>query len=119
MLLVATLLEGPLRFGELQERLPGIAPNVLSQRLRHLQEHGLLLAEPYSERPPRFVYELTANANELADPLRMLAGWANRHAEAEPRRHAVCGSAMEVVWYCPTCREPVLEEEDEGEARFV
>ena len=43
LLLIAALLEGPLRFGELQERLPGIAPNVLSQRLRHLQqnlEHG-------------------------------------------------------------------------------
>jgi DNA-binding HxlR family transcriptional regulator len=115
LLLVATLLDGPLRFGELQERLSGIAPNVLSQRLRHLQEHGLIAAEPYSERPPRFVYELTAPGHELADPLRLLADWGARHGESDPPRHATCGSALEVVWYCPTCSEAVFTSDPEQE----
>src|SRR5260370_26144488 len=66
LLLIAALLKGPMRFGELEERLPGIAPNVLSQRLRHLQEQGLVLAQRYFGRPPTFVYERGARAHALA-----------------------------------------------------
>src|ERR1700739_1239613 len=53
LLVVAALLDGPRRFGELQEELPGIAANVLTQRLRQLERNALVLARPYSERPPR------------------------------------------------------------------
>src|SRR5918912_796881 len=59
LLIVATLLDGPRRFGELQEEVEGIAPNVLTQRLRHLEGEGLLVPRAYSERPRRFEYELT------------------------------------------------------------
>ena len=54
LMVVAALLDGPRRFGELQAQVSGIAPNVLSQRLRHLEHNGLLVARPYSRRPPRF-----------------------------------------------------------------
>jgi DNA-binding HxlR family transcriptional regulator len=107
LLLVEALLEAPLRFGELQERLQGIAPNVLSERLRRLEREGLVVAEPYSERPRRFVYELTAGGGELAGALRLLADWGARHAEGEPPRHAACGSPLEARWWCPTCERPV------------
>src|ERR671935_196598 len=53
LLLVEALLDAPRRFGDLEHELAGIAPNVLSQRLRRLEGEGLVLAEPYSERPPR------------------------------------------------------------------
>ena len=59
LLLVEALLDGPRRFGDLQEALGGIAPNVLTQRLRRLAGEGVVLAQPYSERPERFIYELT------------------------------------------------------------
>jgi DNA-binding HxlR family transcriptional regulator len=108
-----------MRFGELEERLPGIAPNVLSQRLRHLQEQGLVLAERYSARPPRFVYELSARGHELAGPLRLLAQWADRQGDGEAPRHAACGSPLELVWYCPTCREPVTDAGEDGEVDFL
>ena len=108
LLLVAALLDGPRRFGDLQSDLGGIAPNVLAQRLRHLEQQGLALAQPYSERPPRFVYELTAGGRELAGALRLLADWGARHREdAEAPRHAACGTEMEATWYCPTCERPV------------
>ena len=107
LLLVAALLDGPRRFGDLQDEVPGIAPNILTQRLRHLEGAGLLLAQPYSERPPRFVYELTAAGRELAGALRLLADWGARQApEAEPPRHAACGTPLEAVWWCPTCERP-------------
>ena len=109
---VAALLDGPRRFGDLERELGGIAPNVLSSRLRHLESHGLLIAEPYSERPQRFVYELTSAGRDLAGALRLLTDWGARHREgAEAPRHAACGSEMEATWYCPTCERPVDESE--------
>ena len=70
LLLVQALLDGPRRFNELLEALPGIAPNVLSQRLKHLERERVLVSQPYSRRPPRFAYELTSSGRELAGALR-------------------------------------------------
>jgi DNA-binding HxlR family transcriptional regulator len=112
LLLVEALLGGPRRFGDLQEALGGIAPNVLSQRLRRLEGEGLVLAQPYSERPQRYVYELTASGHELAGALRLLSDWGARHGEsAEPPRHEACGTPVEVRWWCPTCERPVADDE--------
>jgi DNA-binding HxlR family transcriptional regulator len=115
LLIVGALLDGPRRFGDLQEALEGIAPNVLTQRLRRLESEGLVLAQPYSERPQRFVYELTASGHELAGALRLLSDWGARHREgAEAPRHQVCGTAVEAHWWCPTCERPVdVDEADE------
>jgi DNA-binding HxlR family transcriptional regulator len=106
---IANLLDGPLRFGELQERLPAISPNVLSQRLRALAQSGLLLSSPYSLRPPRFLYELTSAGAELVGPLRLLDDWGARLAGAatDPPRHDACETALELRWYCPSCEQPV------------
>ena len=112
LLLVEALLGGPRRFGDLQEALGGIAPNVLSQRLRRLEGEGLVLAQPYSERPQRYVYELTSSGHELAGALRLLSDWGARHGEsAEPPRHEACGTPVEVRWWCPTCERPVGDDE--------
>jgi DNA-binding HxlR family transcriptional regulator len=114
LLIVAALLDGPKRFGELQQELPGIAANVLTQRLRQLERNALVVATPYSERPPRFVYELSSAGNELAGVLRLLAGWGARNAGDDTApRHAVCGTPMEARWWCPTCEQPVGDEEGE------
>ena len=113
LLLVEALLAGPRRFGDLQAALPGIAPTVLTQRLRQLEAQALVLATPYSERPPRFVYELTAAARELAGPLRLLADWGARHRDAEPPRHAACGTPLEATLWCPTCEQPVRDDATE------
>ena len=105
LLIVSALLDGPRRFNDLQADVAGIAPNVLSQRLRTLEQHGVVMATPYSERPPRFVYELTAAGTELAGALRLLAQWgAGQSPDAvEPLRHSPCGTPLEARWYCPTC----------------
>ena len=114
LLVIAALLDGPLRFGELQERVRGIAPNVLTQRLRQLERSALLAARPYSQRPPRFVYELSSTGSELAGALRLLAGWGARNAgTASAPRHTVCGTPLEARWWCPSCERPVSDEPDE------
>ena len=114
LLVIASLLDGPRRFGELQELVAGIAPNVLTQRLRHLERSALVVVTPYSERPPRFVYELSAAGQELAGVLRLLEGWATRDAgEMSVPRHAACGTPIEARWWCPTCERPLADDEDE------
>lgn len=116
LLVVAALMEGPKRFGALQAEVRGIAPNVLTQRLRRLEQEGLVRAESYSERPPRYVYELAAAGRELAGALRLLAGWGARHGDdVEAVRHSACGTELEARWYCPTCERPV----DAGAAEDV
>jgi DNA-binding HxlR family transcriptional regulator len=113
LLVIDALLDGPRRFGDLQEALPGIAPNILTARLRQLADQALVVATPYQERPPRFVYELSASARELAGALRLLADWGARHGEAEMPRHAACGTPLEARLYCPACEEPVDAADDE------
>lgn len=101
---VEALLEGPLRFGELQASVPGIATSVLSQRLKHLEREGVVSAEAYTQRPPRFAYALTPSGAELAGALRLLASWGAAHSEdTETPRHSLCGTELGARWYCPTC----------------
>jgi DNA-binding HxlR family transcriptional regulator len=120
LLVVAALLEGPKRFNELQDELEGIAPNVLSSRLKSLTENALVVAQPYSERPPRFAYELSEAGRELAGALRLLADWGARTGGAgEPYRHDVCGSALEARWWCPSCGVVVDDPEDEEDTVLV
>ncbi len=117
-LVIEALMEGPRRFGDLQAALPGIAPNVLTQRLRELEGRALVVAQPYSERPPRFVYELTDGARELAGALRLLADWGARQAGGEAPHHAVCGTPLQARWWCATCEQPV-EDDDAGDADWL
>jgi DNA-binding HxlR family transcriptional regulator len=58
-LLVHDLSEGPRRFSELERACPGISPRTLSERLRVLEEEGIVLRQSYPESPPRVEYELT------------------------------------------------------------
>jgi DNA-binding HxlR family transcriptional regulator len=119
LLVVQALLAGPRRFNELLEEIPGIAPNILSERLKRLERDALLVSRPYIERPPRAAYELTAEGMELAGALRLLAHWGARHAvAAETPRHATCGTPFEARWYCPTC-DHLVEDESELEMRFL
>lgn len=113
LLVVAALLDGPKRFNELSDELGGIAPNVLSARLKALVEQALVVAQPYSERPPRFVYELTDAGRELAGALRLLSDWGARTGDqAHAGRHGACGTPLEARWYCPSC-EVNVEQSDE------
>jgi DNA-binding HxlR family transcriptional regulator len=120
LLVVEALLSGPQRFNDLLGQLPGIAANILSDRLKRLERDGLLVARPYSDRPPRAVYHLTANGQELAGALRLLAYWGSGHADpAQAPRHSACGTPIEARWYCPTCDRLVDHDPDQADAHFV
>jgi DNA-binding HxlR family transcriptional regulator len=105
LLVIDALLDGPRRFGELEAAISGLATNVLSARLRSLEREGLVVGVPYSDRPPRLEYQVTAAGRELAGALRLLTRWGARDLEGDDTgpHHRACGTALEARWYCPTC----------------
>jgi DNA-binding HxlR family transcriptional regulator len=111
LLVVDALLDGPRRFGELREALPGIAANILTDRLRRLERERILVSTPYSTRPPRMEYTLTGDGRDLASALRLLADWGARRTGGEPLRHDRCGTPVEARWFCPTCGVAVTDAE--------
>jgi DNA-binding HxlR family transcriptional regulator len=114
LLLVEALLGGPRRFGELLDQLEGLAPNILSSRLKALEAEGVVTARPYSRRPYRVAYALTSSGAELAGSLRLLAQWGSAGAPSSTTRpllHATCGTPVEVRWWCSTCARVVDDEE--------
>ena len=120
LLVVEALLPGPQRFNDLLSQIPGIAANILSERLKRLERDGLLVARPYSQRPPRAAYQLTAEGTELAGALRLLAHWGARHTDpADGPRHLACGTPLEARWYCPTCDQLVDHEPSRAQVHYV
>ncbi len=124
LLLVESLLDGPRRFNELTAAVRGIAPNILTDRLRRLERERVVVATPYQQRPPRMSYALTADGRDLASALRLLADWGARRAPEldgsipAPIRHRRCGSPLEVRWYCSTC-DLAVADPDVEESRTV
>lgn len=119
LLIVNVLLGGPRRFMELTAALDGIAPNVLSQRLKDLEKDGLVVSAPYSRRPLRLSYALSGGGRELADALRLLAAWGARAStELEGPRHRSCGTPLETRWFCPTC-DRVTSDPNEDDVRYL
>jgi DNA-binding HxlR family transcriptional regulator len=108
---LALLADGPRTFGEMEQAL-GVATNVLSGRLKRLERDGLVVATPYQQRPVRFLYALTEKGRSLQDVLRQLAGWAVRNdLTSLAPAHDVCGTPLEVVWFCPTCRAVIGDDQ--------
>jgi DNA-binding HxlR family transcriptional regulator len=108
LLVVRDLLSGPRRFQDFLGTLPGIAPNILSARLKLMEEHGLIVREFYSDHPPRAQYVLSEKGRELGMVVGALAAWGGRHVHKQTKLvHAGCGYPVSVGYYCPDCGEGV------------
>lgn len=100
------------RFDQIQADL-GISRKVLTERLGHLVEHGVLEKQAYDSRP-RYSYVLTEKGRELVDVLMVMAGWGDRWlaGEAGPPvlyRHHACGEIGQVDLRCSHCGESMHE----------
>lgn len=111
--LVGALLDGERTFGELAGEVNGIAPTILTARLRMLQRVGLLTATPYETRPVRMRYSLTAPGHRLAAAIATLAEWGGaREGASGAPVHRRCGTPVVTRPWCPTCDEPIDPRED-------
>jgi DNA-binding HxlR family transcriptional regulator len=101
---------GMTRFEQIQQDL-GISRKVLTERLNHLVEHGVLERRPYDKRP-RYEYHLTRKGTELVDVLMVMVGWGDKWlaGTAGPPvlyRHHHCGEVSSVDLRCTHCGEPM------------
>jgi DNA-binding HxlR family transcriptional regulator len=84
LLLVRDLLVGPKRFGDLQRGLPKIPSNILSARLKELEENGIVRRRAQPRPPGGVAYELTADGSDLEEGVVALGRWGAKHL-GEPR----------------------------------
>jgi DNA-binding HxlR family transcriptional regulator len=71
---------GPRRFQQLQDSLKGIAPTTLAERLRTLEDNGVVERCFYSMNPPRAEYVLTAKGRDLGPIVRAMRDWGRKYA---------------------------------------
>ena len=71
--------KGPLRLQELEQGLPGLAPNTLSARLKTLEAQGVVATRLYELHPPRYEYFLTDKGKALGPVLKALRAWGEQH----------------------------------------
>jgi DNA-binding HxlR family transcriptional regulator len=108
LLIVRDLLGAPRKFQDLEGSLPGIAPALLSERLKLMEEHRLITRRFYSEHPPRAEYLLTDKGRELAVVVGALATWGARHLPGRSALvHADCGHKVALQYFCAKCDTPV------------
>lgn len=74
--------QGLSRFDEFQKSL-GIAPNILTRRLKHLIDEGLFERRLYQQRPARYEYLLTEKGRDFFPVLMTLFSWGSRHIPEE------------------------------------
>jgi DNA-binding HxlR family transcriptional regulator len=79
LLLRELLRQGPRRFQDLQASLPGVAPNILSARLKAMEDNGLIHRQLYSERPPRVEYLLTDKGKSLGPIVKAMRDWGTKN----------------------------------------
>ncbi len=65
ILIIRDLASGVKRFNHLERSLHGISPKTLSERLRTLEEEGIIIRQTFAEVPPRVEYSLTAKGRDL------------------------------------------------------
>ena len=99
------------RFDDFQERL-GIARRVLTERLKHLVDHGVLEKVAYSQTPLRHEYRLTEKGLGLYPVIISLVHWGDAHYAGKKgppllHRHKACGHDFRSVVTCSECGEAV------------
>jgi DNA-binding HxlR family transcriptional regulator len=79
LLVVRDMLRGGATYGELQNSPEGIPTNILADRLKKLEEAGLIAKSAYQAHPVRYAYELTEKGNALRDVLVALVRWGKKY----------------------------------------
>ena len=78
LLIIRQLMLGYDTYSSIQERLEGIPSNLLSNRLKALEQDGLITAKLYQSHPPRYRYLLTESGRDLSDVFNSIILWGER-----------------------------------------
>jgi DNA-binding HxlR family transcriptional regulator len=78
LLIIRDLASGVKRFNQLERSLDGISPKTLSERLRYLEEEGIILRQTFAEVPPRVEYSLSERGHDLVDVIECMRCYGNQ-----------------------------------------
>lgn len=79
LLIIRDMRHGKRTYGELADSPEGVPTNILADRLRRLEEAGIVLRSAYQDRPPRYAYTLTDKGRDLGELLQALVRWGKKH----------------------------------------
>lgn len=79
LLVIRDLIRGSLTYGELQNSFEGIPTNILADRLKKLEEAGVISKSAYQQHPVRYTYGLTEKGRALGDVLLAIVRWGTRY----------------------------------------
>ncbi len=77
-LIIRDLASGVKRFNQLERSLHGISPKTLSERLRSLEEEGIIVRQTFAEVPPRVEYSLTEKGRDLVHVIESMRNYGKR-----------------------------------------
>ncbi|BBA51454.1 helix-turn-helix domain-containing protein [uncultured Fusobacterium sp.] len=119
LLIVHEIMLGDKSYNELLSKLTGIASNLLSSRLKSLEEDGIIKGELYQAHPPRYKYTLTDKGRDLEDVFNSIILWGSRHLNKCYKKlvDKKSGHKVEIRYYLPETKE-LLNKED-VEAREI
>ena len=77
-LIIHTLMDAPKRFSEVHSFIPDLSKRVLNERMKELEDTGIVLRNVIADRPIRTEYSLTKKGTELGKSLKALEEWADK-----------------------------------------
>ena len=109
LLIIHEIMAGSTTFNDMKKALQGISAKLLSQRLKELEQDGLIAAKLYSDHPPRYQYTLTQSGQDLQHVFNALIVWGRQHAKKCYKKlvHRPCGHEVRIAYYCEHCDEAV------------
>lgn len=113
LLIVRQLMNGRTTYKEIQNNLEGIPSNLLSSRLKVLEEDGIVTTKLYQTHPPRYEYLLTESGKDLNDIFISLLMWGEKYVKGCSKiiLHSECGHRLEHQYYCPHCKRIISKDE--------
>ncbi|MEO1287943.1 MAG: winged helix-turn-helix transcriptional regulator [Chloroflexota bacterium] len=99
LLVIRNLLAGSKRFSDLMKGLPGISTNILTNRLKSLEDHAIITTVYLPPPAASTVYQLTAQGRGLIPALSALAQWGALHLDAPEERHQIVPESVIFMIY--------------------
>lgn len=113
LLILRQLAKGNDTYNAILEKLDGIPSNLLSNRLKSLEEDELIKPVLYQAHPPRYRYVLTKSGKDLDDVFNSIILWGEKHLQKCYKKlvHTSCNHPIKLQYYCPHCNTVVKKQE--------
>lgn len=93
LLIIRDMRHGRRTYSELADSPEGIPTNILADRLKRLEDAGLIARAAYQERPVRYAYTLSAKGKDLNDVLDAYVRWGKKHIPGTKTRNEIAAAA--------------------------